>query len=924
MSGCLLIDGNNIVFRAYYAFDRQNLKTRDGKPTGALFGFVKMLLKLLKEKKPDYIAVAFDVSKDTFRRRIYPEYKAQRRPTPPDLLEQLPLARQVVEALGIKMLAEAEYEADDLIGTAAERFKNQTPILVITGDHDLLQLIDDRITVELCVKGLSETRLLDNAAFMSEYGFSPPGIIEMKAMMGDSSDNIPGVDGIGEKKAIALVREFKTIETLYDSIDKIGNPRLKGQVEKGKESAFLSKTLATIKCDISGDWDISAFAWNEGNLARQEFMNFLKQWEFASLLPSTIPASGGSYSTGTAANPQDNAKLSFVQPEIEPVSLKPLPGEKLLITRIEDLKNFLATAKDEICLDIETDGFNPFTNKIVGISLAQDQEKAVYVPLRHAYLGLEPSDQPPIKEVFPLINEALQNRTLVGHNLKFDLSFLEREGVKHTGKIFDTMLAAYIIDPTTTNALKPLAKATLGFEVIEYGQISQNKPFTQVSLAEATSYACQDVLLTMLLMEKYKIELANHENLRKLYEDLEIPLLSILLEMETTGIGLNSPYLSGLSDDLSNRMKELEAAIHGHAGYVFNVNSPKQLQDVLFTKLNLQPPKKTKTGFSTDSDVLKTLAPEHPICKELLDYRELAKLKTTYADSLEKLVEAKTGLIHTSFNQMVTATGRLSSSNPNMQNIPIKSEWGRKVRRAFIPPRTGDLFLSIDYSQIELRLLAHFSEDEALIDAFKRNLDIHALTARKLFSKSTDTVTTEERKIGKTVNFGIIYGISAHSLSEDLAIPRFLAKQYIDNFFNSFPQVMKFFDNAIAQARTAGKVQTLFRRERRLDELTSKSFQTRAFGERVARNTPLQGSAADLVKQSMLDTHKLLTENCFKTKLILQIHDELVFSCPPEEIKLVGPLLKKAMETTVTLKVPLLCDVSAGPNLADLDEVMFD
>ncbi|MBU1108653.1 MAG: DNA polymerase I [Candidatus Riflebacteria bacterium] len=931
MANCLLIDGNNIVFRAYYAFQNQRLKTSDGQQTGALYGFLRMMLKMLKDRQPDLVAVAFDTSRDTFRRRLYPEYKAKRKPTPPDLLEQLPLAHKAIAALNIRILARDDYEADDLIGSAAKSLAKMHKVTVVTGDRDLLQLIDDNVIVELCQKGVSDTREVDTAEFNREYGFDPIGIIELKALMGDSSDNIPGVKGIGEKKGLALIQQFRTIKNLYDSLESVDNEKLRQKLIDDREMAMLSHDLATIRCDLHVLNSPEEFRWNPDNLNSDSFTDFLSRYEFGSLfkefaghiLPprnagSPASESGGAYPVGV--NDPLPQELHDLTDPVAPVASMPLPGERLLISKIEDLNKWFAGLGDTVCLDLETDGLDPIANRIVGVALAASSENAVYVPLRHAYLGLTPEDQIEAADFFPVLRKNLAERRLVGHNLKFDLAFLANEGVEVGSDLFDTMIAGYVIDATRSNALKNLGRSLLNYEVSEYREVAGNGSFASVDLAAACEYACQDVLLTMHLYRLFQKELAE-KKLKKLFDELEMPILRILLDMECIGIGLNSNYLRDLSAEIANRLATLEESVHRRAGRVFNVNSTQQLQEVLFKDLGLKPPKKTKTGFSTDSEVLRLLAVQHPIGADLLEYRELSKLRSTYAESLTTLVSSKTGLIHASFNQAVTATGRLSSSNPNMQNIPIKTEWGRKIRRAFVPPRPGDLFVSIDYSQIELRLLAHFSQDAGLVEAFVNNTDIHAISAGRIFHKPPAEVTSAERTVGKTVNFGILYGISAHGLAEDLAISRPQAKEYIDSFYNSFTEVTRFFDEVLEQARATYEVETLLGRVRHLPDINSGKFQLRSGAERIAKNTRLQGSAADLVKKAMLDTVNMLCEKNFATRLILQIHDELVFSVPEIELEEVLPLLKQIMENCVKLNVPLVCDLSCGKNLADLEDV---
>ncbi|MFZ2956106.1 MAG: DNA polymerase I [Candidatus Ozemobacteraceae bacterium] len=928
MPGLLLIDGNNILYRAHYALERMGFKTRDGKPTGALFGFSRMLLKMMRDLNPDRVAVAFDMARDTFRKQLYAEYKATRRPTPPELIDQMPVARQFVQALGIALTENPVYEADDLIGTLAELYKSQEDVTIVTGDRDLLQLIDERVRVFLSAKGITEMRLFDRATFEAEYGFPPAGIVDLKALWGDSSDNIPGVDGIGEKKALDLIRRFGSVAAVYASLDKIDNTRMREGLTKGRESALLSHNLATIRRDVPGDLLPKNLEWSGFDAARPRLVEFFRRWDFQSLL-AEIGGTGVSAHTPDLFAPHEDADsqasaettpATQTPNETVPRALVPIPGERLLISRLDDLDRLLSEPGPLLSLDLETDGLDPWKNRIIGFSFALSPEKACYVPLRHSYLGLGPEDQIDPKTALHRLQAAFKGRTLIGHNLKFDLTFLGREGVFHDGPLYDTLLAAYVIDPTASNGLKALARSELGFEATDFLEVTPKGDFASVSLERAVTYAGQDALLPLLLKPLFDRRLAE-KGLTKIFEELELPLLPLLLEMETLGIRLNTRYLSDLSAELGSRLAELEISIHTHAGSAFNVNSGKQLQEVLFTKLGLKPPRKTKTGFSTDSEVLHELAPMHPICRDLIQYRELAKLKSTYADSLAALATPGTGIIHTSFNQTVTATGRLSSSNPNMQNIPVKSVWGRKIRRAFEAPRQGDKLLSIDYSQIELRLLAHFANDPALTEAFKAGLDIHTATSARLFGKTPDAITPDERKIGKTVNFGIIYGISAHSLSQDLAISRPQAQKYIDGFFAQFPGVTRFFDETVEAARRTGQVETLFNRIRPIPELAARNKQTQAFGERVARNTPLQGSAADLVKKAMLDCNKALKEGGFSTRPILQIHDELIFTVPEDEIERVVPLLTRIMENTVSLRVPLVCDAAIGTNLSDLTEL---
>ncbi len=936
MSGCLLVDGNNLLYRAYYALERQHLTNRSGEPTGALFGFLRILLKVLRDERPECVGIAFDMAKKTFRHRMYAEYKSTRRPTPSDLLKQIPHAWDLCRALGFRLLMSEEYEADDLIGSAAETCKAVMPVRIVTGDRDLLQLIDDRVTVVLCRHNLAETTNMDRQAFVAEYKFEPGRMVDFKALMGDASDNIPGVDGIGEKKATTLIRQYGSLEGVYAALEQIGNPRMKQQLIDGRESARFSFDLATIKRDAPWGQGPEDLAWPGLEAALPALVPLLRRWNFLSMVhelerqfPDSVAWKAETEPERREAQPHE-ASLPGID-DAEPVDavlsvvaeqpLKAVPGERLLVRTNEEFQQILAQLGDMVAIDIETDDLSPRRGRIVGISLACGPERSWYVPVRHRYFGFQAEGQPDAELVFRLLNEALKSRRLLGHNLKFDLAFLHREGVTATGVPEDTMLAAYVLDPTRSNGLKELARTELGLDAVTYEQVAGKGNFADVPLDKAAEYAGQDVILPWLLRERFAAGFAARPALAALYENLEKPLMPLLLDMETTGIGLNLTWLNELQKELQTRLGQLEQRIHEYAGGPFNVNSNKQLQEVLFQKLALAAPKKTRTGLSTDSEVLEQLAEAHPIAQLLLEYRELAKLKNTYADTLADLVDQRTGLIHTHFNQTITATGRLSSSHPNLQNIPIKSEWGRKVRRAFVPPVSGQILLSIDYSQIELRLLAHFSKDPSLVEAFKNGVDVHAVTAGRLFGKSPEAVTDAERKIGKTVNFGIIYGISPHGLARQLQISRAEAQNYIDQFFAGYPGVTTFFDRNQQEAMTKREVTTLWGRVRPLPELADRNRNQRAFGERVARNTPLQGTAADLVKKAMLDAARQLCDSGFRTRLLLQIHDELVFSAPPEELQALAGLMKTTMERVADLEVPLVCDVSAGPNLADLDSL---
>lgn len=944
MALLLIFDCNNLAFRAYYAIEGKNLKTKSGLPSGALYLFTKMLVKALKEKKPNYVAATFDISKETFRKKLYQDYKAQRKPIPQELASQLPHIQNLVKILNIKLITHQNFEADDLIGSLAYKFKHNKDleIQIITGDRDILQLLDANIKVDLCIKGVSETKLLDKDSFIQLYGFDPISVIDLKALQGDTSDNIPGVNGIGEKKALALIKQFQTIENIYNSLDIIDNKSLKQQLINGKDNAFLSKKLATIDHTIIDIPDLNDLKWESNNLVSDVFYNFLISWEFYSIVKDLFPNKKNAITSNDLEIPYsqqlhdqnhsqtlNNPSLIYIGSNNESYKnldicqntpSRKITGERLLVTSQNELENFLSSS-DVFAISIEYDNTQLIRqSRIFGFSFAKSTESAIYIPTSDRENLL--TDSIPINILKEILAKHIPNKKIIGHNLKATFTIFNKLNIPLPKDFFDIMLAVYLLDPAFPNDLDKIAT-----ELFRYEYKKPSKPLTgknnELPAYEACIFSCQN---SLIIQEIYKI-LENKlidSNQYKLFKEIEQPLLLVLLEMEETGIKLEKNYLATLNEELTKEILKLEQEIYKKAGIQFKINSPKQLQEVLYNKLGLSASKKTKTGLSTDSNVLKELAAKHPICNDIINYRELMKLKTTYIESLQNLVDPSTGLIHTTFNQTVTATGRLSSTNPNLQNIPIKTDLGKKIRRAFIPPIPNHVFVSIDYSQIELRLLAHLSEDKNLIEAFKNNLDIHSITASKLFNIPIDKVSEAERKVGKTVNFGIIYGISAHGLAESLGISRSQAKSYIDNFFKNFPAVESYFNNAILRARMNGYVSTIFGHIRYLRNLNSKDHNLRAFEERVARNTPLQGSAADLVKKAMLEVNNYLKENNYETKLVLQIHDELVFTSPLKEYKNVVKKLKEIMENVVTLKVPLVCDVAYGPNLADLQEIKFE
>ncbi len=873
-----LIDGNSYVYRAYYAI--RELSNSKGFPTNAIFGFTNMLLKIIREKKPDEIAISFDSPVPTERHRLFNEYKANRPEAPSDLIQQLPHIRRIVAALKIKTFEIPGYEADDIIGTIAKKAAaSGKEVYIVTGDKDMLQLIDDGIKIYDPVKD----RILDKTYTIERYGLTPDRIPEFMALTGDAIDNIPGVKGIGEKTAKELLQQFRSLDELLKYPEKIKKEKLRKLISENNNIITLSRQLATIRTSVPIEDDLKDLNLPEPDwdLLRNLFIEF----EFSSLM-KLIPS-----------------KTDSINYEII------LEAEKLH-ELIPDLKNGFA-------IDIEATNRNPVSADIVGIALCFNKDKGFYVPIGHSYQGAP--EQLGKKLALEILRPLLIDKDIpkIGHNLKYDFEILQKEGMNIEGILYDTMLASYLLNPNKPgHNLEDSANLYLSKQKKPFTEVlGDRKSFGEVSLDEAAPYACKDALLSFELKEMLFEEIRK-QDLEPLYKTIEMPLIRVLADMEMTGIKINPVILYGFSNEIESEMEAIKRRIYFIAGEEFNINSPKQLSKILFESLGLQPGKKKKTGYSTEMSVLEELANYHELPREILNYRSLSKLKTTYIDVLPSLVNPLTGRVHTSFNQTVTATGRLSSSEPNLQNIPVKGEWGKRIREAFISE--GENFLiSADYSQVELRILAHLSGDEGLLDAFKNNIDIHARTASEILNIPVEKITSDARRIAKTVNFGIIYGISPFGLSQSLGISTEEARDYIEKYFNRHPGVKLYMDNCINDARCNGYVSTLFGRKRAIPEIQSTNNSIRQQGERLAINTPVQGTAADIIKLAMIKIHEKLYKERFKTKMILQVHDELLFESPPDELNKIVSIIKEEMENTVNLSVPLVVDIHTGKNWAE-------
>ncbi|TAN40562.1 MAG: DNA polymerase I [Nitrospirae bacterium] len=876
-----LIDGNSYVYRAFYAV--KGLTTSKGLPTNAIFGFTNMLLKIIKDKKPDGLIVSFDTPEPTERHMLFQDYKANRPETPDELIRQLPYIRKIVSAFNIRTVEMPGYEADDIIGTIAKKVaSSRDTVYIVTADKDMLQLVSDHILIFDPAKD----RVLDAAYVREKFGVGPERVTEFMALTGDSADNIPGIKGIGEKTARELLTSFDSLDDLLNHPEKIKKERLRQMVSANVEAARLSLKLATINTDVPLELE-------EKDLSMQEpdslsLLTVFRELEFTSfmrLLPASTPSCCRHETVSSA----------------------------------EALQQIISSVQGEVAFDVETTGRNPFGDTLVGIAVCSKKELAHYIPLGHALLLDEAGQQMPLQQAVGILGPAMHDSSIakIGHNLKFDIQVLGQVGMEVNGMLYDTMIAAYLLNPNKANhSLDEVSFEYLSRRKRPFSDLLKKKStFAEVPLDEATAYAAEDAVLAYELKDLLFAKL-REQGLEQVYFDIEMPLIRVLADIEKAGIKIDAAKLLRLSKKLAGEIDGIQKRIFFLAGEEFNINSPKQLSAVLFHTLGLKPSKKTKTGFSTNVDVLEELASQHEMPKEVLQYRTLTKLKNTYLDVLPAIAEPATGRIHTSFNQTITATGRLSSSEPNLQNIPIRGEWGRHIREAFIADE-GNLILSADYSQIELRILAHISQDSGLLEAFTQGLDIHTRTASEIYGVALDRVTQEMRRVAKTVNFGVIYGISAFGLSETLDIDTKEADRFIKQYFEGHPGVREYIETTIADARERGHVCTLLGRRRPIPELRSQNRTVRQQGERFAVNTPIQGTAADIIKIAMINLWERFRRDSLRARMILQVHDELLVELPAAELDTVSAIVREEMEGAISLSVPVRVEIGSGKNWAE-------
>jgi DNA polymerase-1 len=880
-----LVDGNSYIYRAYHAI--RDLSNSKGLRTNAIFGFTKMLLKLFNDKSPKYAAVALDSKGPTFRHEMYADYKATRPPMPDDLVEQLPYIKSIIVNLGVKMIEMPGYEADDIIGTLARKGEEQDyNVVVVTGDKDFRQIISDKTSLWDTMKD-KETNL---GVLSDEYGLKPSQVVDLMGLSGDSSDNVPGVKGVGEKTALTLIKDFGTLENVYENLDKITKKKLKENLENSLENAILSKQLVTLDRNVPLSKEVDDLKINDVN--SDELSAIFHELEFKDLWDQ--------FATREIDSEKDY-RLCM--------------SEEELVHLINEIK-----AKGLVSIDTETTSTDPHAADLVGISFSIEPDRAYYLPLSHVYLGAP--EQLSKSRALELLMDILEDVNIlkVGQNIKYDAIVFKHSGIDLKGIHFDTMIASYVINPgLRQHNLDYLAQYYLNHKMIQYhdlvGKGKAEISFAGVTVESAMEYSCEDADITLKLMSILENQLVGNKN-QDLFYNLEMRLLPVLMDMELAGVKIDTLFFREMSKSFTKRIRDLEKRIFEECGTEFNLNSPQQLGYILFEKLELPVQKKTaKTkSYSTDVKVLNKLARSgYKIPEIILQYRTLAKLKSTYLDALVKLVNPDTGRIHTSFNQTVAATGRLSSSNPNLQNIPIRGEEGREIRKGFIADE-GHYLLSADYSQVELRLFAHYSADDALIEAFRKGQDIHSRTASEILGISMEDVTPDMRRIAKAINFGIIYGMGAKKLADELNIDNKKAKEYIESYYNRYKGVVRYRESMIGFAQENSYVKTLFNRRRYLPEINSENNRIKAEAERIAVNTPIQGTAADLIKKAMINIHKRLGRGVHKTRMLLQVHDELLFEVPEEEVEIVSSIIRDEMEDVHKLDVPLKVDINYGLN----------
>ena len=896
----LLFDGNALVHRAFHALPPLSI-AKTGEMMNAVRGFAATLLKLLRENKPTYWAIAFDTPVPTFRHEKYAEYKKQRPPVPHELVNQLERVHQMAEAFNLPVFEIDGYEADDIIGTLSRQASEQgVDTLVVTGDNDMLQITSPLIKVMTPRRGFTDTVVYDEAGVLNKYGLGPKELIDFKALTGDPSDNITGVPGVGDKTAVKLLLQYKNLEGIYSHLDEVIPERIRNLLREYKEQAFQSRELVTIVTDAPVDLNLKNCKVSAYN--RDKVVNLFRELEFAQLL-ATLPEELGS---GVAT----------------PLVKKDQTGLYKIISSDDEFDSLIEqlVQSGEFAIDIKTSTANAMLSEIIGISITLKAENAFYIPVGHRVLSL--AGQLNLAHVLTRFKPVLENSRLskVMHNGKFGLAVLEGQGIKIQNMNFDTAIAAHLLGEKALT-LKSLAFNKLGIEISPVEDLV-GKGAKQVSIAnldieKVAHFACIEVDMALRLKQTFEPELQN-EGLWELFSKVEMPLGPVLVGMERAGVLIDAGLLKNMSDRFETDMSRLEKEIYSAVGHEFNINSPQQLSKILYDELHLMHSRKTKGGYSTDASVLEELKGTHPVIEIILQYRQVSKLKSTYTDAFLSLINSNTGRIHTSFNQTGTTTGRLSSSDPNLQNIPIRGELGSKLRQAIIA-QPGWSLLSADYSQIDLRVLAHITQDPELLATFLRNEDVHTATASLVFNVPAKEVTSEMRRVAKTVNFGVIYGMSDYGLEQATSFSREEASKFIEAYFQKYTKVQEYIESTKQQARECGYVQTILGRRRFIPEIRSSNRQLREGAERMAINMPIQGTSADIIKIAMINIHREMDKQALKSKMTLQVHDELVFEVPPDEIEKMKRLITELMSKPLELSVPLKIDIKMGKNWGEME-----
>jgi len=926
MPRLILVDGMSLVFRAYHAMSKSNLSNGLGEPTFAIFGFTNMITSLIEKEEPKRLAVVFDTSEPTFRHDLYPEYKANRTEPPEDFGPQLARIKEMLLLMGIPQIEKHGFEADDIIGTLAyQATLAGEDTFCLTSDKDFFQLVSEHVAI------LRPNHLGNGISYISfeevrdKFGVEPARVIDVQALLGDSIDNVPGVKGIGEKTAIPLIQEYGSLEEVYNNLDKITKKAVKTKLENGKDLAFLSKELVTIKtnCDIPfelKDCDLNEPDW-------QKLDEFFEDVGF-----KTLRLKWRERRTGIGL-PVD---IPEIHSESRFETIEDLAKDYQMLSNIADLEKVISEIPQGsfISFDLETSSLDRNECEIVGFAFSTTANKAYYAPIHYPEPSnnsgqldfgeakpLNPTNSINIEIFLSAIKPILENPDFSkgGQNSKFDCYILKRHGIEVSPITFDSMLASYVIDPDPKHNLDVLSEKWLGYKPVKITSLIGEKKKDQKSMAdllpqEIKDYACEDADLVIRLKSKLEEKLEN-EGLKELAEKIEYPMVEVLTDMEAKGICIDIEVLAQVSDSVAERTTKLEEDIYEEAGTEFNIDSPKQLGHILFEKMMIPPLKKTKTGYSTDVNVLSDLSRNWPIAEKVLEYRQLRKLKSTYSDSLPKLVNPHTGRIHTTYNQTVASTGRLSSTDPNLQNIPIRTDMGKLIRKAFIAESSNQILISADYSQVELRIMAHISEDETLISAFEQGHDIHAATAAGLYGKAIEEVTQDDRRIAKTVNFGIMYGLGPFGLSQRLGLERKHAKETIDNYFEKYPGIKGYIDKTINFTRAHGYAETLFGRRRYFKDINSPNRNAIQAAERGAINLPIQGTAADIMKIAMIEIHKELRTGLYKADMLLQVHDEIILEVEKQDYEKVAAMVRTQMINAVNLgRVPVVVDIGKGQN----------